>query len=114
MATYQEMKRFLALGSLAVILMTNPSIAFTLIGAGAKSCGSWTTARRYGHNTERSVPFDQWMVGFLSGVGYAGQQNPLNNMDADGVLAWVDNYCATYPINDVLTAGMAFIAAHPH
>jgi hypothetical protein len=34
-------------------------------------------------------------------------------MDAEGVRAWVDNYCLGNPLEPVAKAGWAFIRAHP-
>lgn len=60
---------------------------------------------------------EQWVLGFLSGVGYAANQDgidPLNGVDDQGVWAWVDNYCRNHPLNLVVTAAAAFRVAHPH
>jgi hypothetical protein len=49
------------------------------IDTGSSSCGSWTAWRREG----RALLPQQWILGFLSGVGYVGvdDQNPLNGVD---------------------------------
>jgi hypothetical protein len=39
----------------------------------------------------------QWVLWFLSGIGFAGIGNPLNGTDTDGIWAWVDNYCRDHP-----------------
>jgi hypothetical protein len=84
-----------------------------IMGAGAQSCGSWTADHRDG------IPIagDQWILGFLSGVAYEGPGptvlNPLNGLDAPAVWAWVTNYCLAHPLEQIVGAGTAFLAAHP-
>jgi hypothetical protein len=57
----------------------------------------------------------QWILGFLSGVGYRGEGvvDPLNGVDAQAVWAWMDNYCQANPLKLVHEAGEAFVTAHP-
>jgi hypothetical protein len=85
-----------------------------ILGTGTASCGSWTALRREG---QASLP-EQWILGFLSGVGYARVveygQDPLNGIDANAVWAWVDNYCQANPLDHLAGAGTAFVATHPH
>ncbi len=60
------------------------------------------------------VSEQSWILGFLSGVGYAERgKDPLHGTDVEGVSAWMDNYCQVHPLNDVADAGAAFVAAHP-
>jgi hypothetical protein len=84
---------------------------YNLLGLGTISCGTWTAWRREGR---ASLP-EQWILGFLSGVGYegGGGDNPLNGVDADAVWAWMDNYCRANPLDRVAKAGAAFAATHP-
>jgi hypothetical protein len=85
---------------------------FDAIGLGMGSCGAWTQAR----HDRQAFGYEQWVVGFLSGIGFKGIQfgdNPLNQTDAYGVWAWVDNYCHANPLNRIAAAGAAFFAAYP-
>jgi hypothetical protein len=83
---------------------------FTSIGAGNASCGTWTANRRV---QVKSMDAETWVLGFLSGIGYAGNGNPLANMDAEGVWAWIDKYCSAYPISTIIIAAEIFAGAHP-
>jgi hypothetical protein len=63
---------------------------------------------------------EQWVLGFASGVaeGYHLGTNrkgfdPLTGIDAQGVWAWIDNYCRTHPLDSVQTAAANFVLAHP-
>jgi hypothetical protein len=111
-------KPVLAMAILAAALLTSSAEAaqpgnYNLIGTGTISCGAWTAARR----EKQAWLAEQWVLGFLSGVGYASGtltgQNPLNGVDADGVWAWIDNYCKANPLDGVADAGAAFVARHP-
>lgn len=118
--------RFLAPAALAVAMMTGsaeaqptagaPALGVSMLGVGVgQSCGAWTAAR-YNRSTQQSAANEQWILGFLSGTGYAGGAhggNPLHGVDADGVWAWIDNYCRNRPLDLLELAGAAFDEAHP-
>jgi hypothetical protein len=86
-----------------------------VIGAGVGvSCGKWLEDRRL------DMPgIQNWALGFLSGVGVygvdpvTGHKNPLNGMDADGVLYWLDNHCRADPTINFIEAVKAFADEHP-
>ena len=82
---------------------------------GPNSCVAWTAARRAGE--AEALSYEQWILGFLSGVGFAGNPsgfNPLNGVAALAVLAWVDDYCQAHPLDELATAGAEFAFTHPH
>jgi hypothetical protein len=84
---------------------------FTAMGVGNQSCGTWTAERRIG----TAGLLEEWVLGFLSGIGYVGDHdNPLAGTDADGVFAWIDNYCFANPINDTSQGAKAFDTFHPN
>jgi hypothetical protein len=115
--TRRIMRNFSILAVLIVGLVAVVPVeaqAFSMIGAGVGSCGTWTADRR-----SRPMPADvdaEWVLGFLSGTGFEDgpEVNPLNGMDADGVLAWIDNYCHAHPITQIVDAAEAFRFEHPH
>jgi hypothetical protein len=90
------------------------AIAYHLIGVGLSSCGTWTTDRR-NPSAQLALMDASWISGFLSGIGYVGEggADPLKGMDANGVAAWVDNFCRAHPIDDIATAAEAFVREHP-
>jgi hypothetical protein len=118
------MRYFLLLTVLTVGLMTGhaEAWAYTAGGNGTASCGAWSAHRRQ-YNPGGQVTRDSqaglqetaWIIGFLSGIGFVGPQgaDPLDGVDIDGVLAWVDNYCHGHPIENVAAAAAAFYYAHP-
>ena len=110
--------RPLIVAGLALIMISGSGRAFLqngyfdAVGQGNSSCGAWTAARSGG--VVRALGFEQWVLGFISGIGSArADANPLNGMDADGIWAWIDNYCREHPIDELLTAAAAFADAHP-
>lgn len=91
----------------------DPTIYHTIQGAGTASCGTWTASRRAGGDPALQV--QQWVSGFLSGEGMAASgTDTLDGVDPDGLYAWVDNWCATHPIEQIITAAIAFYRFHPH
>lgn len=110
--------RPLIVAGMALTLMAGSGRAFLqngffkAVGLGNSSCGTWTAARSRGE--ARAWGFEQWVLGFLSGIGYGGADaNPLNGMDADGVWAWIDNYCHEHPTDKLLSAAVEFAREHP-
>jgi hypothetical protein len=57
----------------------------------------------------------QWILGFLSGVGWVhlDGQNPLDGLDAQAVWAWVDNWSHAHPLDNLTRAGEVFASTHP-
>lgn len=94
--------------SVALLLSATPVIAqITWIGYGSVSCGSWAEQHR-AHST-LSVAYEVWVFGFLSGTNLAENallRKPdfLENVDKSGISAWMNNYCASHPLDDLLTA----------
>ena len=101
------------LSLLVFCIMTNTATGGTvkLIGAGASaSCGQWLSDRQ-------NKDFDsmsEWALGFLSGVAVETQDyNPLNGVDSEAVLYWLDNHCRAHPITRFADALDAFVIEHP-
>jgi hypothetical protein len=73
-----------------LLATTGEAETYRLIGSGTQSCGTWTADRRSGG--AHSWQNEQWVVGFISGVGYANErgQDPMRNLDAQAVYGWLD------------------------
>ena len=57
--------------------------------------------------------FEGWVGGFLTGSNFVLSNSPPNidifarATDAQGLWAWVDNYCQSHPLESVATAADA-------
>jgi hypothetical protein len=94
-------------GVFAVLCLSGPAHAVTVIGAGAnKSCGSWLA-----HRAARDITgMGNWALGFISGAGVYGRLDPLKGMNTDAVTYWLDYYCQAHPTDALNSAVDAFIA----
>src|SRR5277367_4740810 len=83
--------------------------AYTSIGSGATSCEAWA-ATRLSPNAPATAMQQQWVVGFLSGIGsmVLGELDPLHGVDAVAVYGWVDRYCHDHPTETIETAARVF------
>jgi hypothetical protein len=107
------MKPVLTRVFLAVVLTAGSAEAgmYNMIGAGVSSCGVWIADRRDGGSSPAALQDEEWVLGFLPGVGYGtASLNPLNGMDAEGVAAWIGTYCRKHPIATIGFATDAFVA----
>jgi hypothetical protein len=107
------MKFRVLLTALAVLCVDGRAHAYNLVGQGTLDCGNWTTLRQ----GRQALGLEQWVVGFLSGIGYEGEthgDNPLKGVDADTVWTWMDNYCRDHPQATISSSVAAFDAQHPH
>ena len=98
--------RFLLPAALAAVLVTGSVEAQEVdsVGVGASACGSWAAGRSDGREV--------WILGFLSGVGFATDEtDPLNGLAPKAVWAWMDNYCRTRPLEKIEKVGEAFVAS---
>jgi hypothetical protein len=102
--------------ALTTVLMIGSVEAAQIIGVGTGSCGNWTKDRRNPGELYPNMD-GQWVLGFLSGMGWSGlyydRAEILKGMDAEGVWAWVDNYCQAHPIKDMTDAALSFEKGRP-
>jgi hypothetical protein len=85
-----------------------------VLGIGNRSCGSWTQAR---HSVGMLADvYEGWVAGFLSGSNSILANSDAHidvleqakaETDAQGLWAWIDNYCQTHPLDAVAQAADA-------
>jgi hypothetical protein len=98
----------------ATLVLSGHAAGYALLGSGTASCEAWATARRAPHGLDAAMN-EQWVVGFLSGIGFMvlGELDPLHGLDAEAVYNWVDTYCRAHPQEKIEGAARVFIQQHP-
>ena len=89
-----------------ILLALAASHAFTVLSPGSTSCGQWTVdhTRASGPNywAEQS-----YVAGVLTGYnryGPDGGGDVTLGVDEAGWTAWMNNYCATHPLEPIVQA----------
>ena len=114
---------------LALMGVTVPAVGadnqstMMVLGAGLQSCASWAQGRTVMGPGDQfpltrqgaaALSMYEWVRGFLTGMNAwtataRGVQGDITDGDnLDGALAWIDNYCADNPFDDLhnATAGL--------
>ena len=47
---------------------------------------------------------EMWVTGYLSGLNMESSTDFLRDRDADGLTAWIDNYCRGNPLHGITQA----------
>lgn len=75
---------------------------------GGSSCGVWRQERQT--PTPKVGRLVQWVAGYLSGVNTERTSSDfLVGTDFDGLMAWVDNYCQSHPLDAVGVAAAKLV-----
>lgn len=117
------MTRSVAIASLTVALTSGAAIAaggqnarpqtYTVLGAGAQSCGAWaqqrqaTAAAGYGDLAQLAdISAKNWVTGYLTAYNefVDARGDATHGVDQDGLYAWLDTYCAAHPLDDLAKA----------
>jgi hypothetical protein len=109
--------RFLLPAALAVALLTGSAEAYQSMGLGQSLAERGLLLGYRRADGKRPSGLADWVLGFLTGVGFASSSgmDPLNGLDGGApVLAWMDNYCQVHPLERIHDAAIAFTKAHPH
>lgn len=106
------MKRALLVGVL-VVTMALPCVGATqrreqeppktikVYGPGLLSCGRWVEERKKGA-TATATFMEFWLLGWVSAAGYYTKGLPPT--DSSAMFAWMDKYCAEYPLEQFALA----------
>ncbi len=86
------MLKRLLLASVMLVSIGASAHANTIRGAGAVSCGTWTANRNDGQHGVDVIML-HWALGYLS----AQSEDILKNIDANGILYWLDDVCKRNP-----------------
>nr|WP_294509525.1 hypothetical protein [uncultured Rhodopila sp.] len=117
MQYWKQMKSCLVFLTMALVSVAAAprALAYHEVGAGIDTCATWTSDRQSPAGPP-ALQDEQWVLGFLTGIGFAGSvaDDPLNGVDAAGVWGWIDSYCKQRPEEKLVTAARAFFRSHPH
>lgn len=78
---------------------------YTILGPGNLSCGEWLSIRRQGND----YAISSWVTGYVTAYNTFpnGKINIAGGTDVEGMLAWIDNYCAKNPLDKIAAAAVA-------
>ncbi len=84
---------------------------YTIIGAGTASCGTWLQDHRAMNSNYYSKA--AWVAGYITAANnyVATRSDIAHGIDANGLDAWIDNYCLANPLDSVGKASSALVAA---
>jgi hypothetical protein len=106
-----------------------PAQANMVMGYGTQSCGTWTANRITGTSAMAAAAvgpkvsdlittsimqkllMETWVTGFVSAYNIWESSNGdiLVGKDANGLYAWMDNYCAKHPLDQLAAATNALV-----
>ncbi len=99
----------LAVVGVVVAIGIGSAHARWVLGHGLTSCGTWTQA----HTTDapERLRMEDWIAGYLSDFNSLTDDPDvpdfLKDEDWDGLITWIDNYCATHPLDKLAKAAQA-------
>ena len=80
----------------------------TVLGQALTPCDAWTKAQ----GPERTS-LETWVAGYLSSFNSltddVNEPDFLKDEDWDGLIVWIDNYCAVHPEDKLETAARALV-----
>ena len=111
------MKRILLLAALAMAVPApaHATHTFLNLGFGTTSCGEWTDKRAMrnddGIGGVAWLFRSAWIQGYLtaSQTTFPEIYDQIKETDAEGIAAWVDNYCHARPLDDLEKAADALV-----
>jgi hypothetical protein len=74
-------------------------------GAGVMSCGSWSKEHR--DRTAAATSQDNWLFGFVTAEELFSQSKRYKNPDNAALVAWITNYCAKSPLDQLMQAAFS-------
>jgi hypothetical protein len=75
----------------------------TIVGAGSQSCSAWTNRTK---NAVVKGSFENWLVGFISGLNVSGARDMIGGGDFDAIIEWMDKRCLQTPAERIGIAAL--------
>jgi hypothetical protein len=92
------------------ILAHRPKDPPHVTGLGLNRCKVWVAMRA----EQKSNEYEQWVMGYLSGVGYRGPPpaQPKQPPVVDDVFGWMDSHCLGQQAITIGEAAQTFFVTH--
>jgi hypothetical protein len=77
-------------------------------GPGTASCGAWLDTRDHVSRFDR----ESWVMGYITAYNrfaLSADEDVAKGVDAKGMFAWIDSFCANHPLEDVESASFALV-----
>ena len=91
------LKRLLVVGAIVAAGIGSAQARWVL-GRGLTPCSAWT--HTHTTNAPERLNMEDWIAGYLSNfnslINDPDVPDFLKDEDWDGLIAWIDNYCAAY------------------
>jgi hypothetical protein len=97
------MRTVIAIG---LALWATGASAYTVLGSGVSSCGTWLQTRRSGPGA--SIDLRSWVLGYATRANY--DESVTTKIDSEGLWAWIDNYCRANPLKQIVDAAEGLAA----
>ena len=90
-----------------VVVASVQSADYRVLGYGTLSCGRWVTDRK-ANGWPATVEL-AWVEGFITAADHVTPKinQATRATDVAGIATWIDNYCATNPLNSISRASEA-------
>jgi hypothetical protein len=115
--TWRDPFSGLATGGMAAFLVVmsiaTPARAgdqYVILGAGSRPCGSWLRLRSQA--LPESAVLQSWVLGYITSVNanlLSTSRDVAGGADPDALFSWIDNYCATHPLDSVARGASALL-----
>lgn len=75
----------------------------TIVGAGSQTCSAWTSRTK---NPVVRGSFENWLVGFISGLNVSGERDMIGGGDFDAIIEWMNKRCLKTPAERIGIAAL--------
>ena len=88
----------------------NQEGVYEVLGVGTMLCEGWTKSRADKDN-DRNFINGAWVQGYLTAANVFGDgpSHLAEGTNAEGIMTWIDNYCAQHPGNPLATAAKSLV-----
>ena len=102
-------RRIVALIAAVMAALSHPSEAAGqayVLGAGSESCGKMLSD--VAETEEAKRLYVTWVLGFFTAASFWHRAH-VDDLDAEGIFAWMMNYCQSHPLSQVAMAASVLL-----